>query len=340
MGSDARDGPANPGVSESPLRAWGFWTKLKLQILAEYLGAFVLASKTPVERIYLDAFAGQAIGVDRLTGEEFAGSVSIALDAGGDEGFTRFRFFEKDEDRARELDQNLHERYPGQEIKVYTGDCNAQIPKALAELKSLNWAPTFAFLDPDGMELEWGTLLALSDHKRGYRSGSSDKPEYKIELWMLFSSGGLVRTLALDESKFSDTDESRATRLFGSEGWRPIYELRKAGKLTASEAREEYVNLMRWRIENELGYRYTHAFEIKNTSGVPIYHMIFATDNDAGTQIMASIYDKAAQLQPEMRQEARDRARGQLALDLGSIDSASGYRYEPPWEPRSSSPDG
>lgn len=64
--------------------------------------------------------------------------------------------------------------------------------------------------------------------------------------------------------------------------------------------------------------------------------MIFATDNDAGTRIMAAIYADTAKRMPEMLQEAKDRASGQQALDLGIELSApdATYQYEPPWEPR------
>lgn len=317
-------------------RAWGYWTQAKLQMLADYLAGFATASKGQSERIYLDAFAGEGTGVNRLTGEEFPGSARIALNAGDRAGFTRFRYFELDKRRTRELEERLRADYPGRDIKVYPGDCNVAIPQALAELRQFNWAPTFAFLDPDGMELAWDTIVALADHKRGYRAAASSKPEYKVELWMLFPTSGIVRTLALDEAKVSGEDEARATRLFGCEQWRPIYELRAADEITAAEAREEYANLMRWRLENDLGYRFTHPFELKNTRGGTLYHMIFATDNDAGTRIMEAIYADAAKRIPEMLQEAKDRARGQQALDLGIELSASAetYHYEPPWEPR------
>ena len=51
-------------------RTWGYWTQAKLQILARYLQAFATASKGVSERVYLDAFAGEGLGIDRLTGEE------------------------------------------------------------------------------------------------------------------------------------------------------------------------------------------------------------------------------------------------------------------------------
>jgi three-Cys-motif partner protein len=322
-------------MSDRPGRSWGYWTRAKLEMLADYLAGFATASKGQDERVYLDAFAGEGSGLDRLTGEEFPGSARIALEAGEGAGFTRFRYFELGQ-RANDLQTQLRRDYPGGDIKVYEGDCNVTILDALGELKDLNWAPTFAFLDPDGMELAWDTLRALADHKRGYRSGASTKPEYKVELWMLFPTSGIVRTLALEEEKVSDADIARANRLFGTSVWEPIHALRLAGTISAAEAREEYVNLMRWRLERVLGYRFAHPFELKNTKGSTLYHMIFATDSDAGTRIMAAIYAKAAKRLPGMLQEARDRASGQQVLDLGFESTASevGYRYEPPWEPR------
>jgi hypothetical protein len=264
-------------MTETAGRSWGYWTKAKLGVLAEYLDAFVRAASGPSERIYLDAFAGEGKGLDRLTGEEFKGSARIALEA-QEPGFTRFRFFEKGR-RAAELEARLRTDYPGRDIMVYEGD-------------------------------------------------------YKVELWMLFPSAGLVRTLALDEEKLRPEDEERASRLFGEESWRPIYKRRLAGQLTGADAREEYVNLMRWRLEHVLGYRWTHPLELKTTGGIPLYHMIFATDNEGGTRIMEHIYAAAARSIPAMRKEAADRAVGQQALDLGfEAPPGAGYRYEPPWGP-------
>ena len=316
-------------------RTWGYWTQLKLAMLRDYLTQFVVASQTPSERIYLDAFAGEGHGRDRLTGAEFRGSARIALDVGGGTGFTRFRYFELGP-KASELESALRAAYPDRDIKVHSGDCNDSIPQALAELTQFNWAPTFAFVDPDGMEVAWETVVALADHKRGYRAATSSKPEYKVEIWMLFPSAGIMRTLALDADTLPDRDVARASRLFGTEQWRPIYELRRSGQIAAKQAREEYVNLMRWRLEQDLGYRYTHPFELCNTTGTPLYHMILATDNDAGTRIMSAIYTNAAQTVPEMRQQARDRRQGQQAFsfDVAVAAEQPSYTYEPPWEPR------
>lgn len=314
------------------IRTWGYWTRAKLEVLDKYLRAFARASKGVSDRVYLDAFAGEGSGVDRLTGEEFAGSARIALDV-DDPPFTKLRYFEL-ASHAAALEWRLRSEYATRDIVVYGGDCNDTIPRALDDLRDFRWAPTFAFLDPDGMELAWATIQKLADHKRGYRPERSTKPEFKVEMWMLFPSGGLIRTLALDPEKLRDADAERATRLFGTEAWRPIYDARRAGEIDCSEARDRYVNLMRWRLQEDLGYEWTHPLEIKNVMGNPIYHMILATDNQAGTDIMSDLYTDAARRIPQMREEAlaQQRAFRQERLFEVAME-VEPYRYEPPWNP-------
>ena len=80
-------------------------------MLADYLAAFATASKGQRERVYLDAFAGEGAGLDRLTGEAIPGSAQIALEAGQGAGFTKFRYFEMGQ-RAAELQTATARRLP------------------------------------------------------------------------------------------------------------------------------------------------------------------------------------------------------------------------------------
>jgi three-Cys-motif partner protein len=158
----------------------------------------------------------------------------------------------------------------------------------LADLSTedLVWAPTFAFLDPDGMELHWSTIEALAAHKRDSK--------YKVELWVLFNTPGLMRVLTRDRRRLHPHHRDLATRLLGSERWSAIQDLRIDNEIEPADAREEFVNLFRWQLENYLGYRWTHPLEIKNMRGHPLYYMVFATDNHAGNKIMADLYNDAA----------------------------------------------
>ena len=153
----------------------------------------------------------------------------------------------------------------------------------------------------------------------------------------------LPRGLSADRLAADKAFTKRVDALYGTRDWERFYEAELAGKLFPAEFRDELVNLMRWRLQNVLGYARTHAFELKNTNGNPIYTMIFATDNLAGDRIMASIYGKAAALRPQMQAEAaacaqarRDEERGTPGLfDPMPRDTPPDrlYQHEPPWGP-------
>lgn len=323
-------------------RGWGLWSRIKLDVLSAYLDRFTTASKSASEIVYLDLFAGEVENFARTTGEKIVGSARLALDT-TNPPFTRLAFFELP-GKAEKLEANLRLAYPRRALFVYGGDSNETIHQALADLKAagVSWAPTFAFIDPDGPDCSWTTLEALARHK-------GPTARTKVEFWLLFPTM-FMRQLPLDGRQLREHDVEQITRMFGTERWRKVHDLRKTDVLAGREARQEYTNLMRWRIENVLAYQWTHALEIPNEHGVPIYTMIFATDHAAGTRIMTALYRHAAKAFPVMRVQAqRIRARrareetGALSLfDISEVDEGlpdpktlplGDYTYEPPWEP-------
>lgn len=298
-----------------PARSWGWWTEQKLDVLADYLAAFTNASKKAKRTVYLDLFAGQAENVSRSRSEHpIRGSARRALDT--QPPFTVMRFFEL-ESRASSLDNALKAEYPDRDFRVVPGDCNTTIAPVLAELAPLNWAPTFAFLDQQSTEVQWQTLQRLARHKR------ADKP--KIELWLLCASGLLPRGLRFRTEAVDATVADRMSSMFGTEIWTEALQATRENRLTGAEFRAELTNLMRWRLERELGYKTTLVFKVTNTTGVGIFDMIFATDHPAGQKIMSYIYSKAMRRQPALRQKAQlqrrqDREEGRGVHGLFDID--------------------
>jgi hypothetical protein len=67
------------------------------------------------------------------------------------------------------------------------------------------------------------------------------------------------------------------------------YEHRRSGEFSPQRTRGEFVNLFRWRLENILGYRITHALELHNVSKKPVYTMVFATDESVGDKTMRNV---------------------------------------------------
>ena len=111
-------------------------------------------------------------------------------------------------------------------------------------------------------------------------------------MWILLPAPAISRVLGLKGNRGRGI-ESKLNTMFGVSSWKSIYASRDAGELSGSEALAEYVNLYRWRIENVLGYSWTHAIRLDNTSGSPVYTMIYATDDKTGDKIMKDIYSTA-----------------------------------------------
>ncbi|KAA1248560.1 three-Cys-motif partner protein TcmP [Mycobacterium simiae] len=317
-------------------RAWSYWTRNKLEILAGYLPAFNRASQRSVERIYIDLMAGQPENVDRDTGQRFDGSPLIAMKA--DPACTRLRFCELDP-RANQLEAALAEQFPrDHRYRVVHGDCNVTIDQTLAELAPYRWAPTFAFADQQAAEVHWETLKKVAAFRQSQRN-------LKAELWMLMSPAMIARGVrGTNAAAFID----QVTRMYGDDDWKRIQAARWRGDISASEYRAEMVNLMRVRLEDDLGYQFTHRIPMRMPNDVEVYDMVFATDHWAGDNIMRHLYNRAAQREEGMMLQARNAkreketdARGEVGLfpvsDLAFDEARAGevlWQPQPTWDPR------
>jgi three-Cys-motif partner protein len=314
--------------------AWGgYWTEVKLDILRKYLAGFNVASKNAGDSVYLDLFAGAVVHTRPDTGTQYAGSSALAMRTSPP--FSRLVFWEL-EGPAERLSRDLATAFPGDKrYRVVRGDCNARLEEGLAFVRELQWAPTFAFIDPKGLQVAWATLERLSRWRR-------DQKGRKVELWILLPETALARALGLRGVK-GETSAASLTRLYGCDDWVAIHQRRRSGEFSPEDMRAEFVNLLRWRLNHDLGYRTTHALTLGNVSNQPVYTMVFATDASAGESIMRDVYDHAMVHEiPEMRSHAlgvrsarRERETGRPRLfDLeGPPVAPERYEYVEPWAP-------
>ena len=320
------------------LDGWDWWSEAKLQVLADYLQGFtrVVRSRSE-EAIYLDLFAGSFENDQRYGTGTFQGSTQIAL--GIEPEFTKLVFFELPGPAARLRTDIKRARLGDHRWRVRAGDCNETLPSALSTLRHVRWAPTFAFLDPRGLQVAWSTVQTLADWRRDKKT--------KVEQWILMPEPAIARVLGLRGVQGRRSAE-RLDRLFGSRDWLPIHQGRRSGALTPEDMRAEFVNLYRWRLENVLDYRTTHALQIVTTGGQPVYTLIFATDSQPGDAIMGHLYNSAATVtiptkkaQAQVAQQhRRDDEAGVLRLpgtDNVAIEAEASrqrsYRSPPTWEP-------
>lgn len=299
----------------SEANEWGFWTEEKLKALENYLRAFTIASKSAPNTVYLDLFAGKVDNVrkdDRS--HHFLGSAARALST--DPPFSHLRFFELEEE-AGLLQSALLSRYGEKErhrYKVIAGDCNQTVHSVIAELKKLRLdkSPSFAFLDPRAFHIDWQTIETLANFK-DYK--------YKIEMFILFADPSIQR-------QYSAGVDQNISKQYGNADWKIFAELRNNNTISPEISRYCYSELFRHQLENTLDYTTTMALPVKSDSGNPVYTLIFATDNEAGGNIMSWVLTDAAESMFEERgriavKKAREKLRDNDTASLFPDDKSS-----------------
>lgn len=203
-------------------------------------------------------------------------------------------FLDRSETRhSRTISEGVHDCI----YSILEGDCNKTISIVLGDLqrRDLHWSPTFCFIDPDALDVEWSTLTAISRFK-------DPKAKTKPEMLILLSHTTIPRLAGWDSAMvLKDKLSSAVTGFFGTEAWKHIFEERSNHGLSADEARHLYTELFRYRIQTVLGYNRTLTIEMGNERGSPIYVLVFATDHDAGVRIMLSVFNKAREQSAEYR---------------------------------------
>ncbi|MGH8917049.1 MAG: three-Cys-motif partner protein TcmP, partial [Actinomycetes bacterium] len=98
----------------------------------------------------------------------FPGSPRVALET--QPPFTRLALFELPEPAA-DLEAAISAAREGDHRwRVFPGDCNVTLAGALAWLGPVRWAPTFAFLDPRGLQVAWSTVETLARWRVGEKT--------------------------------------------------------------------------------------------------------------------------------------------------------------------------
>lgn len=314
-GKNVKTNSANKG----PARKWGPWTEAKLDALESYLQGFTRASASARRTLYLDLLSGSATNVHRQTGEPIRNSVERALAT--NPPFTRVVACELNTASAQDLRTKMGIQFPERDFVVLEGDCNIEIPSYLKRIsvEDSGWrlAPSFAFVDQFSAEIWWDTLSEVAAFRRPNWKGV----HRKTELWLLFGDSFIPRGLSGvdgDPNKpVNPAYAERIDRMYGTEQWREILCGRQRGLLSKSEWRLELVNLMRWRLERDLGYASTIPLAVPRGNGQVLYHMIFATDEKVGDRIMTHVLRNAGNALEQMK---RDTKISQMNATTGLFD--------------------
>lgn len=285
-------------ILSEPSGDWGGpWTEKKLDAFSKYVKAYltIMAKHSYWKTIYFDGFAGSGTrGKQRntellhqlkITEEEertYKGAAERVL-ALQDPGFDYYYFIDKKEESLNKLKAYLETRFQGKKIIYRAGDANHQIKELAKALMSKDYA-ALVFLDPFGMQIDWDSIAYLKDTRS--------------DVWILVPTGIIVNRLLDRAGKLEFSDKLQS--FFGL----PIEEIRshfyKEKKVQTLFGEEEIVTKVSKPIEKiarlyaeRMKSIWKHVTEdplvLRNRSGTPIFHFVFASNNLTAKKIAKQI---------------------------------------------------
>jgi three-Cys-motif partner protein len=253
-----------------------------------YIRFFNTALKNaPFERVYIDAFAGSGAFrwiVDAPKNTLFgpydeakdihAGSAQRALTV--DPPFQRIFFIEQDEANAKALEELITKtQHPN--ARVLVADANLVLRK-LCQPQKWKKRRGVIFLDPFGMNVDWSTLKLVAETEA-------------LDLWFLFSLGGLVRNLPLSASALDAGKFAAVTRVLGTKQWfEEFYKIPHIPKMTLwgkpsptpVAQRVATVDQIEEYVRQRLQTLFPHVEKAKRLKGPrnqPLFSLFFAVSN-------------------------------------------------------------
>lgn len=267
-----------------PTRVFGKWTKKKLDYVSRYIYMFEtsMKGKSWRQRSYIDLYAGTGKYRTKKDGEIHLGSPLLALTT--EYPFTHYYFVESNAKKLNILKQRC--QFTACKIHFYEGDANLKVKEIVNEIITVDkpkipnlWSSlNLAFLDPDGLKLEWQTIETLANVN-------------KMDLIIHYSQSGLSRNL---KNCYQINSETIIDKFFGDGEWRKIYEKRTL-KGSIAGIHRDLIDYYKSKLKT-LGYIYviepdTGIEPLMRTTKTqaPLYRLIFASKNKLGHEFWKEV---------------------------------------------------
>lgn len=289
-------------VEESQPEWGGQWTEKKLDAFAKYVSAYLAIMKNNPywKTIYFDGFAGNGDRKTKrnsplyqqlmLTEEEvklYKGAAERVLTLPNNLSFDYHYFIDIKEESLKKLETKLSELQKTKEnpFQYRSGDCNQwilKLAKAMSDQK--HTYASLVLLDPFGMQINWESIESLKDTR--------------TDIWILIPTGVIVNRL-LDKScslkysqklqSFFGLDEDEIIQFF--------YQKETQATLFGEEKIIKKVNgpiekiaaLYAQRLKTIWKFVTEEPLRLENSRGVPIFHFVFASNNESALRIAKQI---------------------------------------------------
>jgi three-Cys-motif partner protein len=272
-----------------PARPSGQWAAEKLYYVKTYVDIFEtsMRNKPWRSRNFIDLFAGPGKCRVEDSCEYFLGSPLLALTT--EHPFTDYFFVDSNSENIDALKKRCAATEASSKIHYIVGDSNIQVNQIVEHINRVDKAyinglwPSLnlAFLDPEGLELEWKTVEALAKVN-------------KMDLIIHYSQYGLTRNL---DQCCTVEDETVIDRFFGDSEWRRIFGSWRA-KSNRKGMHRELIDYYKSKLQ-KLGYQ---EIRNENETGIeplmrsskqaPLYRLLFVSKHPLGHNFWKSVTRK------------------------------------------------
>jgi len=292
-------------VNEPPKPWGGSWTEKKLDAFSKYVWSYLtIMKKYPYwKTIYFDGFAGSGNRIDKnqpetqifkklninLESNVYKGSVERVLSLQDNLSFDYYYFIDKDKEALESLQKRVEEKFGVQKNVIYRNDdVNNQLLKLSKVMKKdKNKYAALVFLDPFGMQINWKSISLL----KGTRT----------DLWILVPTGVIVNRLLDKTGKLKHIE--KLTAFFGLEEQDITNYFYSSQKILTLFGEEEVIKkitepikkiaeLYIQRLNTIWKFVTEKPLVLLNTKKLPIYHLVFASNNKTALKIASQIIEK------------------------------------------------
>lgn len=271
-------------MTEPKLDEVGHWTEIKLQIIRDYTAAYakVLGNQRIIRHFaYIDGFAGAGAHISRETGQEIEGSPAIALKA--QPPFSHYHFIDLDGRRAARLRQLAGGR---SDVSVYEGNSNdILLTKVFPTVRYEDYARGLCLLDPYDLNPSWQVVQTAGRMK-------------SIEIFLNFMiMDANMNVLRKNPEDVSASQLERMNAFWGDDSWRKQCYRNEPGlfcDMEEKQSNEAIVGAYRRRLKEVAGFKYVpEPLPMRNTRGVVVYYLCFASNNEIGAKIATGVLKSA-----------------------------------------------
>ena len=290
----------NDILNESRSEWGGPWTETKLNTFSKYVRSYLaIMKKNPYWKIiYFDGFAGSGNRKEKcksplfrqlqITLQEYhvyKGSAERVLKIDNDYSFDLYYFIDTNEESLKKLEGKLRSlpEINTEKLNFRPGDCNKWLFELSKALSSGKYA-ALVLLDPFGMQINWDSIASL----KGTRS----------DIWILVPTGVIVNRLLNRNGELKQIDKLQSFFGLSGEEIQNSFYIKEIQSTLFGE--QEVTNKIIRPIEQiakiyirQLKTIWNNVTEdpliLYNSRGVPIFHFIFASNNQFATKIARQI---------------------------------------------------